>query len=202
MANQIYELLPKVMADIGPILKDRKNTGPRGYMFRGVDQVLSRVQPVIIKHGVTLGIKSENHVVTQRETDKGIVYHATLLLTVTFCAPDGSSVASCVPGEARDTNDDKATFKAMSMAFKYALFFGLCIPVEKGVIAEGDRGKPKAEAQRDKFADISTAIEKENAPEKLRRFKTRIEELSVSGELSVDQAAAALSQLNGKLQPA
>ena len=198
MANQIYELLPKVMADIGPILKDRENKN-RGYKFRGVDQALSKVQPALIKHGVTLSVKTENHTVTSREkaADK-IVYHTTLLMTVTFCAPDGSTVTSSVPGEALDTNDDKSTFKAMSMAFKYALYFGLCIPVEKGLIAEGDKGNAK-DRQLQAFQNAHANILKEKDPAKLEKYRKRVEQMTSSGEVTEGQGGVLLELIHGLL---
>lgn len=202
--TRILEIVPDLMAEIGPILKERENTQQK-YRFRGVEQVLARVQPVLIKHRVTPAIEVSNHVASHFEERKSdgtprTTFHASLTLTVTFTALDGSSVKFVSAGEGMDYGGDKATNKAMAAAFKYALTLGLCIPVDRSMIADSDRGRPKAEAQRDKFADISKAIEHENAQDKLRKFKTRIEQLAGDGELSVDQAAAALSQLNDKLK--
>jgi hypothetical protein len=48
----------------------------------------------------------------------------------TFYAEDGSSVSATVIGEGMDSGD-KATNKAMSIAFKYACFQVFCIPTEE-----------------------------------------------------------------------
>jgi hypothetical protein len=201
---QIHELLPKVMADIGPILKDRSNTA-QNYKFRGVDQALSKVQPALIKHGVTLAVKTDGHVAhryelapDQKTGKERYQMHVTLLMTVTFCAPDGSTVASTVPGEAVDTNGDKATFKAMSMAFKYALFFGLCIPVEKGLIAEGDKGNAAAR-QLQAFQNAHANILKEKDPAKLEKFRKRVEQMTQANEVTEAQGGVLLELIFGLL---
>ena len=50
-APLIFSLIPKIMADIGPIAKDRENP-QQHYKFRGIDEVYNAIQPVLAEHGV------------------------------------------------------------------------------------------------------------------------------------------------------
>ena len=40
-----------VMKDIGPVTKDQKNT-TQGFKFRGIDQFVNALHPVLVKHQV------------------------------------------------------------------------------------------------------------------------------------------------------
>ena len=138
----IFELLPRVMGDIGEIAKTQRNKQGAGYNFRGIDDALNHVSPALIKHGVTCSVKVHDVLreVGFRKTQNGEqrVVETTLLLDVTFTAPDGSSVTNTTAGEAIDYGGDKSMNKAMAAAMKYSLFFGLVIPVDRGSIDEGD----------------------------------------------------------------
>jgi len=129
MSAQIYELMPKVMADVGAIEKGRKNT-QQNYAFRGIDDVLSAFQPVLAKHQVFFIPEVLNKEVTDRESKSGnVLIYTTLQVAYTFYAPDGSSVRAVVVGEAMDSAD-KSSNKAMSAALKYALLQIFCVPTE------------------------------------------------------------------------
>ena len=56
--------------------------------------------------------------------------HVTLTVRYDFYAVDGSSMSATVMGEAADSGD-KATSKALSMAFKYALTEVLTLPTNE-----------------------------------------------------------------------
>lgn len=143
--KQIYSLIPKVMEDLGAIRKQRKNSG-KGYKFRGIEDVLNQLHPVLIKHGVSISQQSANHrhETIEENTVSGSpskvkrIYRSFLDMTVTFYAPDGSFISNTASGEGIDYNDDKATSKAMSAAYKYAVFLGLCVPVEDGELTDSD----------------------------------------------------------------
>jgi len=141
-ARSIHEVLPRVMRDVGAIGKSQQNT-ERNYRFRSIDNALNAVNPVLIDHDVSVSIRCFDHrIQVQRDRDRygnpRTLCRATLLLEVTFWAPDGSSVASTAAGEGLDLNGDKATAKAMSAAMKYALYFGLMIPVRRGEVEDGE----------------------------------------------------------------
>ena len=56
----------------------------------------------------------------------------------TFYAEDGSNIKSVIIGEGLDTGD-KATNKAMAIAYKYACFQVFCIPTEDMVDPDAER---------------------------------------------------------------
>jgi DNA-binding phage protein len=142
--HQIHELMPLVMADVGAIPKACKNT-QQHYSFRSIDQVLNAIHPVLVKHKVSLSIATNDYrtevVKELKPNNQGdrTIYRTSLRLSVHFWAPDGSRLTSTSAGEGLDYGGDKATNKAMSAAFKYALFFGLAIPLDASQIDDSDR---------------------------------------------------------------
>lgn len=150
--EQIHTLLPAIMADIGAIEKGKKNR-EQNYRFRSVDDVLNALHPLLCKHGVSLGLDVTDHKVESRQEAKAggrgerSVTRATLMLTVRFMAPDGSCRTFSACGEGLDFGGDKATAKATSAAFKYAMLLGLCVPVEAADIDDGDQEGPAAAAE-------------------------------------------------------
>ncbi len=135
----IYELLPKLMGEIGPISKDHR--GAQGYKFRGVDDVLNAMHPAMVKLGLCLEVKCHDRITETTIEDgqkKRFVYRVLLLMDVSFIAPDGSRITHTGAGEGLDIASDKATNKAMSAAFKYACFLGLCIPVDDDTLTDSD----------------------------------------------------------------
>lgn len=141
----IYELMPRVMADIGSIPKAHRNKA-QSYDFRSIEDALNVVQPVLVKYGMSLSFRADNYCVdTIKESKAGsaggerTIYRASLTMSVTFYAADGSSITSVSAGEGMDYGGDKATNKAQSAAFKYAMFLGLCIPVQPATMDDSDR---------------------------------------------------------------
>lgn len=129
MNQQIYQLIPKVMADVGAIEKARRNEQQK-YYFRGIDDVLAAFQPVLAKHQVFYVPEVLEKQVTERESasNRTLIY-TTLTVAYTFYAPDGSNIRAVVVGEAMDSGD-KSSNKAMSAALKYALLQIFCVPTE------------------------------------------------------------------------
>lgn len=129
MTQQIFELIPKVMAEVGAIEKARKNT-QQNYAFRGIDDVFAAFQSPLAKHGVFYIPEVLESAVTERESSAGkTLIYTNLKVAYTFYAPDGSNVRAVVVGEAMDSAD-KSSNKAMSAALKYALLQIFCVPTE------------------------------------------------------------------------
>ena len=126
----IYEAINAVMSDVGAIGKNTKNT-TQGFMFRGIDAVMNALQPALIKNHVFVvpEILEQKREERRTKEDKLLIY-SICQVRYTFYAEDGSSVSAVVIGEGMDTGD-KATNKAMSIAFKYACFQVFCIPTEE-----------------------------------------------------------------------
>ncbi len=126
----IYKAITKAMAEIGAIAKDNTNK-QQGFKYRGVDDVMNALNPVLINNGIFMVPEILEHVREERTSTKGgnLIY-SVCKIRYTFYAADGSAVNAVVIGEGMDSGD-KATNKAMSIAFKYACFQVFCIPTEE-----------------------------------------------------------------------
>lgn len=139
--EMIYELMPKIMADVPSIGKDRKNT-QQGYNFRGIDDVYNALNGILAKHHVfmsaeVLDVKREERPSKSGGTMAFVQAH----VRYRFNAPDGSYITTDSLGEGMDSGD-KATAKAMSTAQKYALFQAFLIPTADPKDAENDDPDP------------------------------------------------------------
>ena len=129
MSAAIFEAIPAILADVEAIGKNRNNN-QQGYKFRGIDDVYNAIHPLLAKHKVFPTCEIISREVTERETrNGGVLFYVNMKAKYTLHAHDGSSVVTEAWGEAMDSGD-KASNKAMSAAYKYALFQLLCIPTE------------------------------------------------------------------------
>jgi hypothetical protein len=128
---EIVKLLSKVMEDVGAVRKTERNTH-QSFNFRGIDNVVNAVSPALRKHGVVVvphvnSSEAETVEIGQNRTRMGYV---RVNVTYTFYAHDGSNLATTVVAESMDSGD-KATAKAMSVAFRTALLQTLCLPTDE-----------------------------------------------------------------------
>jgi hypothetical protein len=148
---KIYSAISNVMKEIGAIGKTSKNT-QQGFMFRGIDAVMNAINPALIKNKIFIVPEILEQTREERQTKSGnnLIY-SVCRIKYTFYAEDGSSIEAVVIGEGMDSGD-KATNKAMSIAFKYACFQVFCIPTEEMVDpdAECHEVKPKAKKAEQK----------------------------------------------------
>lgn len=130
MPNQIYTAMAAAMAEIGAIGKEKMN-GQQGFKYRGIDDVMNALQPVLVKNRIFVTPEVLEQSREERTTQRGAALTYTILkIRYTFYAEDGSNVSAVVVGEGMDSGD-KSSNKAMSVAFKYACFQVLCIPTEE-----------------------------------------------------------------------
>lgn len=137
--KKIFEAICGVMADVGAVKKNKKNT-QQNFMYRGIDEVMTALNPAMVKNKVFAVPEVTEEVREERQTQKGgLLFYSRLKITYRFYTTDGSYVEAKVIGEAMDSGD-KATNKAMSIAYKYACFQVFSIPTED--IAEPDGETP------------------------------------------------------------
>lgn len=130
--KKIYKAINNVMEEIGAIGKNQRNQ-TQGFMFRGIDAVYNAMNPALIKHGVFIVPEILEQTREERTTKSGThMIYSVCRIRFRFYAEDGSYIEATVIGEGMDTGD-KATNKAMSIAFKYACFEVFCIPTEEMV---------------------------------------------------------------------
>ena len=144
MPETIYQLLPRLMARVGAIPKERRNP-QQHYRYRSIDDIQAALHPALCELGMASSVRAHDvqtgHTTETKPRGSGDrqIYRSHLLLDVTLFAPDGSNVTFCGAGEGIDYSGDKATNKAMVAAYKYAVTLGLCIPVE---LEDSDREAP------------------------------------------------------------
>ncbi len=132
----VYKAISAVardMAEVG-ISKDRENR-QQGFAFRGIDQVYNALAPMLAKHGLVILPRITERTVTERTTKTGgVLFYVVVKAEFDFVATeDGSKHTVVTYGEAMDSGD-KATNKAMSIAYKYAAFQTFCIPTEQTAV--------------------------------------------------------------------
>lgn len=118
----VIQLIAQVMNDVRSVSKADTNSH-FGFKFRGIDTVLDAVAPALREHGVV--VIPELREQTSEVVGKNV--RVIVKVAYTFYGPKGDSVTSVVPGEAMDAQD-KASSKAMSVAFRTALIQALAIP--------------------------------------------------------------------------
>lgn len=133
---KVYKAISAVAKDMSEqgISKDRRNA-QQGFNFRGIDQVYNALAPALVKHGLLILPRITERSVTERVTQKGgVLFYVVVKAEFDFVSTDDGSIHTVVTyGEAMDSGD-KATNKAMSIAYKYAAFQAFCIPTEETAI--------------------------------------------------------------------
>lgn len=125
----IYAAICGVMEDIKAVGKDALNKA-QGFKYRSIDAVMNALNPAMIKHKIFCAPKVIEQIREERTTGKGsTLIYSVCKIRYRFFTVDGSYVDAVVIGEGMDSGD-KATNKAMSVAFKYACFQTFCIPTE------------------------------------------------------------------------
>lgn len=117
------------MSQVG-IGKDRTNQAQK-FKFRGIDDVLNALAPLWAKNGVLVVPQLLSREQTERKSKEGgTLFDVVVKMRYDFVAvADGSYLTVEMPGEAMDSGD-KATNKAISTAYKYAVIQLLSIPIE------------------------------------------------------------------------
>lgn len=157
----IYQAISAIAADLAEegVAKTRKvEFGRTKYSFRGVDDAYAALAPLLIKHKVVILPRYVSHKETQWTSDSGNVqFKAIVEAEFDFVMADGELTSTVVGGAAYGLkhtirtigegmdSGDKAVNKAMSNAYKYAVWQTFCVPVE-GVAIDCETEDPKVKA--------------------------------------------------------
>ena len=130
MSKQTLTAISNVAKSVGAVGKTGTNTA-QNYKFRGVDAVINAVAPALREHGLVLypEVLSATYETAPNKSG-GLNQIARLLVKYTAQAIDGEPVVSIVAAEAFDSGD-KATAKAMSVAYRTYLIQLLCLPTDE-----------------------------------------------------------------------
>lgn len=130
--REVLKGIQKVMAAFSEkgISKDSKNE-QQGFKFRGIDAVLNRMSQHLVDADLVIVPCIRSREVNERVNSRGNpLFYVTVQVDFTiFSTVDGSFVVCSVPGEAMDSGD-KATNKALSIAYKYMAFQLFAIPID------------------------------------------------------------------------
>ena len=135
----VHQAINEVSKRVGGISKDGFNQH-QNYNFRGIDQLVTAVQPVLNAVGLTIVPKVMEYHSEDRQTERNVQRWCTVQVKYTITGPAGDTVEAYMVGEAADVAD-KAMNKAMSNAAKYFYFqtfwFGI------GGMDDGDYDHPE-----------------------------------------------------------
>lgn len=187
----------KEMASTG-ISKDRVNK-VQGFNFRGIDQVYNALAPALVNHGLVILPRLTERTCTERINKNGTaLFYVVVKAEFDFVSTEDGSIHTVTTyGEAMDSGD-KATNKAMSIAYKYAAFQAFCIPTEETAIdadAEVHQVTPQdAESSLREFGDKAALAQS------VEELKTAYKEVwpKLGGVKSYEERAAETYKTRGR----
>jgi hypothetical protein len=154
----IHQRMIGILGELPPIGKNQRNT-QQNFMFRGIDDVLNALNPLLAKWGVFYVPNVMERIESVRKTKSdSSLYVVNLRIEYTFFGVNGDSVYATVWGEGTDSGD-KATNKAMTGAMKYALFQVFAISTQeaqdadRSSLEESNREPTAAEALAQRRAE-------------------------------------------------
>ena len=164
----IYEAISRCMEEIGAVGKDAVNK-QQGFKYRGIDAVMNAINPALVKNHVFIVPEVLEQQRQERTTNKGaVLIYSICRIKYTFYAEDGSSIEAITVGEGMDSGD-KATNKAMAIAFKYACFQVFCIPTEE--MKDPDIERPEIEEEEERMKKPAGKSKEGKLPKKQRKIK-------------------------------
>lgn len=222
MENGIYKAIADVLSEVGAVGKDGQNAFDK-YRYRSIDAVMNAMHPAMAKYGVFVMPEVLEQSREERGSrNGGVLIYSIIKVRYTFYAEDGSSLTATVIGEGMDKGD-KSVNKAMSAAFKYALFQVFCIPTDEFSDSEDEspeaRQKPKnkideyakreaqkagsnAKKQIDDAAykkKILDKLKKNYSPENLGKIASSYEKEKID-DLSVDELKNLVENIMSKIE--
>ena len=147
MENSVHKAIVSIIAEMAGIGKNQRNKD-QGYNFRGIDDVLKELHPLFAKHGVFFAPTVLERIYEERISAKGNTGHICHLhVSYRVYGPSGDFIEISTWGEGLDYSD-KCTNKAMTAAFKYAMFelFAIADPEDDSDSGTQDGGSRVREA--------------------------------------------------------
>lgn len=151
----------RVQGAVQAIEKNQQNE-QQGFAFRGIDDVVNEVGPVLREHGViviprALAIESERY----PTRNGGMMRNATVTMEYTVIGPRGDQLTGSAFGEAADAGD-KAVSKAQSVAYRTFLLQGLTIPTRQpdpdAYSHERNARSPEADEARAELREVCNML--------------------------------------------
>lgn len=126
----VFNAFHQVMLEVQGLAKREKNSH-FNFSFRGLDSTVNALAPAFRKHGiiVTPNVQKVDYAAVQ-SGGKPSTSCRVIVDYIFYAVEDGSSIVSTVAAEATDAQD-KATAKAMSVAFRIALLQTAALPTDE-----------------------------------------------------------------------
>jgi hypothetical protein len=157
----VYKSINAVQAALARtgISKANRNQA-QGYNFRGIDDCYNALSPLLAEHGLCILPRVLARTVVEHPSKNGgVLFYVTVEVEFDFvCAEDGSKHTVKTFGEAMDSGD-KATNKAMSAAYKYAVMQAFAIPTEGDNDADAHTHEIADPRRASFLADTKAAID-------------------------------------------
>jgi len=179
----VHDAILAVMEGVGYVGKDGRNT-QQNFTFRGIDDVLNAVSPVMRRVGLTVHpTKVERMRGSSQYKSGGTAAVIDLLVDYTFTGPDGSTIVAQVPAEATDAND-KATAKAMSVALRTCFIQTFALPTNETGPDWGALFQQAVVNGRDALISLRNQGRAAGAPEGMfNAIETELSKIPVEGKI-------------------
>ena len=136
----VFQRVLAIIDELPAIGKTQENV-QQHFMFRGHDDVMNALNPLLAKHGVFIVPDVLDRVTSERKTSRGAtMYEVNLHVRFTFYGAGGDAFTASGWGEGTDMGD-KSTSKAMTMAFKYVVAEVFALATAE--ISDADAGSPE-----------------------------------------------------------
>jgi hypothetical protein len=124
------EVIAEVMNEVQAVGKNDRNSA-QGFNFRGIDAVMNAVGPALRKAGGFIVPSVDRVTYDTAQTAKGGTLNiARIIVSYVVHGQTGDPILGSVSAEAFDSGD-KATAKAMSVAYRTFLLQLLCLPTDE-----------------------------------------------------------------------
>ena len=126
---KVHEAIVAIRGEVGAVRKDGRNT-QQNFNFRGVDAVVNALAGMMSKHGLMVyPSKVEHRPGTKQLSGGKVATSVDVTVDYTFVGPEGDTFTAQVPAESFDLGD-KATAKAMSVAYRTCLLQTFTLPTD------------------------------------------------------------------------
>lgn len=159
----IYQRMLLILGELPAIGKTQENK-QQGFHYRGHDDVMNALNPLLAKHGVFFVPDVLERVTAERKTRQGgTMYEVNLHVRYTFFGVRGDEFTASAWGEGTDTGD-KSTNKAMTMALKNVLAQTFALATAE--LSDADAETPEETTGRQlpgQFKELEALIEEVKA---------------------------------------
>ncbi len=174
----IHERMIAILADLPAIGKTQRNT-QQNFMYRGHDDVLNALNPLLAEHGVFVVPDVVERIEGRREVSGGrVMFEVNLHVEFTFWGAGGDFVQASGWGEGTDMGD-KSTNKAMTAAFKYVIAQAFAISTAENQDADGQTPEETIVRDLQRMADPLQLPEGWKAAGSWEELRERFAELGV-----------------------